>query len=146
MVNKILVPTDGSKNAQKAVEVAVNFVKNYGTPKTEVNVVYVFTGTGHSAAAPSGRLDPDQFEEYLKKETETFTQKAVQTFEEAGIEVNTISLGGDPGAEIVEFAEKEKFDMIIMGTRGKTGFSAWVPGSVAQKVVSRAPCPVMLVR
>ncbi len=138
MFKKILVPTDGSKNAQKAVGVAVEFVKKYGDADTRVTVVHVITG-------PEVWATVEARQDLHERVTEKFAKEALDAFEKAGIEVEAANMSGDPGTQIVNYAGKEDFDLIIMGARGATGFSAWVPGSVANKVVSRAPCPVLLV-
>jgi len=53
---------------------------------------------------------------------------------------------GDPASEIVRLAEEEKADMIVLGTHGRTGMSRLLMGSVAEAVVRRAPCPVLVYR
>jgi nucleotide-binding universal stress UspA family protein len=65
----------------------------------------------------------------------------------AGVrEVEARILEGTPSAQIVSCAEKEQFDLIVLGARGKSGLSKLLLGSVADKVVSKAPCSVLTVR
>ncbi len=151
MLRKILVPTDGSDNAQKAVEVAIDFTRNNADPGVEISVIYVFPEIPPRKFfdvnwVPVVDLTEEDYQKIFAHETQKHSEKAIEAFRTAGLEVQTIFPTGDPGAEIVKCAEEQSFDLIIMGTRGATGFNAWVPGSVAQKVISRAPCPVLLVR
>lgn len=60
--------------------------------------------------------------------------------------ITTTKLLGTPHAEIVRFATEGQFDLVVMGTRGRTGLEAAVMGSVAERVVRLAPCPVLAVR
>jgi universal stress protein A len=60
--------------------------------------------------------------------------------------VEKVVLKGIPHEEIINFASEEKIDMIILGTYGKVGIERFIFGSTAEKVVRRAPCPVMTVR
>jgi len=55
-------------------------------------------------------------------------------------------LSGDPGSELVHFAERENIDLIVMGTHGRTGLTRLLMGSVAEAVVRRAPCPVLTLK
>ncbi len=145
MFKNILVPTDGSDNAQRAVEVALDFIKKYGEADTRVTVMYVSTGAIHPNFWPARIHTEEDYNKLLAHEGKVFTEKAVNVFKEDGVEVEVVNPIGDPGTEIVKWAEENGADIVIMGARGAAGFSAWVIGSVANKVVSRAPCPVLLV-
>lgn len=144
MIKKILVPTDGSENAFSAVKYAIDFIKDHGAPETEVTVIFVFTGTS-SSVFHAHWVSDEAYQKAFEKEVELCTRETVETFEKAGINVNLLTPTGDPGTEIVMCANKQNFDLIIMGTRGVTGIKAWVPGSVAQKVICWAKCPVLTV-
>ncbi len=80
-----------------------------------------------------------------KKACEAFLSKAGQEFQAQGITANWLCLDGVPAREIIAFAEKEKADLIAMSTHGK-GEVAWVLGSTAERVVSHATVPVLLIR
>ncbi len=142
MINKILVPTDGSENAMKAVKAAIKFAET--VPDAKYSIVYIFSDASSTVFYPYW-VSNDVYEKARTQASEAAVREAEEAFEKAKLEFNTIFASGDPGNEIVELAKEEEFDLIIMGTRGATGFNAWVPGSVAQKVVSWAPCPVLLV-
>ena len=66
--------------------------------------------------------------------------------EEWGVKIHTEMLEGVPAKEIVEFAEKKKADLIVMGTTGKTGLERILLGSVAERVIKNAHCPVLVVK
>ncbi len=155
MFKKILVPTDGSENAHKAVRTAAEFLKSHKANDVQVTVIFVFNrpiGTSQSTLPPSyvSEAGYKQFKEayqkVFEKETQEHSRKALELLAETEAEASALYPIGDPGTEIVKHAQKRNYDLIIMGTRGSEGFSSWVLGSVAQKVISRAPCPVMLVR
>ncbi|MEW6458304.1 MAG: universal stress protein [Bacillota bacterium] len=141
MFNKILVPTDGSDNAMKAATLAVDFARSFQPVEVEIVYVYPPTTVTHEAW-----FSAESYQEALNREAERITAATLALFENADLKAQVVYRGGDAGAEIARYAEEEGFDLIIMGTRGAGAFSAWVVGSVAQKVVSRAPCPVLLVK
>jgi nucleotide-binding universal stress UspA family protein len=139
--NKILVPTDGSDNAMKAANLAVDFAR--GVQPVEVEIINVYPVI---TVNPEGFFSAESYQEMLDREAEKITATTLALFENADLKAQVVYRGGDAGAEIARYAEEEGFDLIIMGTRGAGAFSAWVVGSVAQKVVSRASCPVLLVK
>ncbi|MEW6540620.1 MAG: universal stress protein [Bacillota bacterium] len=141
MFNKILVPTDGSDNAMKAANLAVDFAR--GVQPVEVEIINVYPVI---TVNPEGFFSAESYQEMLDREAEKITATTLALFENADLKAQVVYRGGDAGAEIARYAEEEGFDLIIMGTRGAGAFSAWVVGSVAQKVVSRASCPVLLVK
>jgi universal stress protein A len=65
---------------------------------------------------------------------------------EKSIELEHLTLKGNPGEVIVHFAEKRKADLIVMGTHGRTGLSKLLMGSIAQAVMQNAPCPVITIK
>jgi nucleotide-binding universal stress UspA family protein len=73
---------------------------------------------------------------------ETYRQRV----EDAGLESEVMTLHGIPFQAILDVARDERVDMIIMGTHGRTGFKHVLLGSVAEKVVRLAPCPVLITR
>jgi universal stress protein A len=70
----------------------------------------------------------------------------LQRVQEAGVEGEIVIKHGVPWLEIVELAKTEKVDLIVIGTRGRTGLPQILLGSVAQRVVQLAPCPVLVAR
>jgi nucleotide-binding universal stress UspA family protein len=138
--NKIMVATDGSGQARKAIEAAIELSKLSGA---KLYAVYVIVPAGFS---PRDFGWEKALRDFLKDEGE----KAVSFVEDAGktatVDVKPVILEGDPADRILEFAERENIDLIVMGTLGKTGLERFLLGSVAEKVVRHSKIPVMVVK
>ena len=88
----------------------------------------------------------DQLQQQRTKEAKELTRNAAETIAASGLATETVVHDGDPRSVIVDEAEDWKADLIVMGSHGYTGIKKWLLGSVAQSVVSRAPCSVEVVR
>ncbi len=137
---KILLPTDGSITAKRALGFAANFSKTLGG---EVIVLSVNKFRPEFYGLPpgvAGRLEDDISAGSLLLAKET-TKKLL----DEGVKASYRTAVGDPAAKIIELAKEEAVDMIIMGTQGLTGLARTMLGSVADRVVRMAICPVLLV-
>jgi len=138
--DKIMIATDGSRQVEKAIEAAIQLAKFTGA---RLYAVYVIASTGYT---------PRNFgwEESLREILEAEAKKAVAFVEEAGkgsgVNVEPVILEGHPANRIMEFAEQEDMDLIVMGTLGRTGFDRFLLGSVAENVVRHSKTPVMVVK
>jgi nucleotide-binding universal stress UspA family protein len=140
---KILVPVDFSSCSAEAVRTAADVSTRYGA---EVCLVHVYEPIQYALPGNSPFYMPGQFESILA-ECEKRLADAKKEAEAAGIaRAQTQQLQGIPATEITEFAKKHDFDLIVMGTHGRTGLQHALIGSVAEKVVRRAPCAVLTVR
>ncbi len=136
---KILVCTDGSESANKALKFAAQFAKNYGADLTVIYVIeheismekpiYDYYGDKHHKA-----------EKIIKNAKDVVSRIASDINVKDRIAVGPIS------TEIVRIAEDEKFDSIVIGTRGIGGLKRMLLGSVADDVIHHAHCPVVVVR
>ena len=141
---KILVPVDGSQNSMEAVKVALQYAK---TAKADV---YLMTVTpfiaGLDLEISAGAMD--KLNESMKSRGEEVLLKAQGILTAEGISVKTILSSSISAADdIVGFAEKEKVDLIVIGSRGLGGKATrFIMGSVASRVVSHAPCNVYVVK
>ncbi|HJU78560.1 MAG TPA: universal stress protein [Nitrososphaeraceae archaeon] len=149
IIKKILVTIDGSENSMKAADYAVSFAKKYDAELTILYVLYSELGFAYSNLI--GVTTPKAIEDVL----ETQKKDVQKWFDEIKSKLGTtkITLTGkiiisasSIVGEIVGFASKEKMDLIILGTRGRTGFKKLLLGSVAEGVVNHSSCPVMVVR
>ncbi|MDE1872379.1 MAG: universal stress protein [Thaumarchaeota archaeon] len=138
MFSNILVAVDGSESANKAFQRAIYLAQKCNSKLDLVNVIQCEVG-GDSA---------NTFEII-----EDLKDKAMKMLEEYRIEAakNNISMQmtimqGDPAKTIIELAKAKSYDLIIMGTRGRSSFQELLIGSVSQKVMHHADCPVMVVR
>ena len=141
---KILVPTDGSKYAEAALAVAVDLVKIKGGDLCLISVVTAFEEFELELSAGSRENIRKEFEARAARVIE----KASSVATAAGVKVtckSETSAASIPDA-IVEYAEKETVDLIVMGTRGLSPSSRFRMGSVASKVVRHAPCSVYVVK
>lgn len=140
---KILVPTDFSKHSAHAIDTAADLSRRYEAP---VTLAYVFEPVTY--ALPEGHImqSPPQLEEMRS----AFEQRLVEATAEAraagALDVQSKLLTGPVANEIVDLALQDQFDLIVMGTHGRTGLRHLVLGSVAEKVVRTAPCAVLTVR
>ena len=142
-ISKILVPIDFSDYSKNALKYAVNFAKLF---KAKIYLITVIEPAIYPAdfsmgqvAIPSTDIDSTQrAEEGLKNLAKNEIGSAV--------EVETIIKTGKPFIEINETAAEKDIDLIIIATHGHTGVEHLLFGSTAEKVVRKAPCPVMTLR
>ncbi|MEA4956166.1 TRAP-T-associated universal stress protein TeaD [bioreactor metagenome] len=142
MYKKILLPTDGSKFAEKAEKHALFLAEASGAEIVALSVVE----TSFSIGLPSDDTI-FQINQLLKKETEKNLQKVEKMKDETNSDVKiTLKVDeGSPAEVILETIEKENIDLVVMGSSGKTGFDRFIMGSVAEKVVKAAECSVLVV-
>lgn len=138
-VKKILVAYDGSPGSQKALEWAVMLA---GTHKSDVVVAAVVKPPEFSPTID----EVDEFYIDGEKHFRPLLDKAVEYGENLGVSIQSIILRGHPAESIVRHAHDRRFDLIVMGTRGIGGFKNLIIGSVAQKVVTYAKTPVLVVK
>ncbi|MDP2278818.1 MAG: universal stress protein [Nitrospirota bacterium] len=133
----ILLATDGSKYSKAASEKAIDFAKSYGGDLLVISVVDV--PSEFYAEAPQVVDDMAQkakeFVAEIKKKAETFN-----------IKTSTFTGEGESYEVITGLAKKEKSDVIIMGSHGRTGLKRLLMGSVTEKVIGYSPCPVLVVK
>ena len=141
---KILVPVDGSKYSMEAVKVAVQYSKAAKADILLMTVTPFISGLDLEISA--GAMD--SLKEGMKSRGEDVLKKAQDILTAEGITAKTILSSSISAADdIVGFAEKEKTDLIIIGSRGLGGAATrFIMGSVASAVVSHAPCNVYVVK
>lgn len=144
-LKKILVPVDFSDCAMEALEYAGAFAKRLGARLVVLYVVEpVYYATPSELYGPASNVAL-LLEEQRKVGAQQLAQIAAR-LRRRGIPAKTALHSGTPYQVIAEVAEKEKADLIVLGTHGRTGISHFVMGSVAERVVRSAPCPVLTVR
>jgi len=125
LFKKILIATDGSENARRAVSHGIDIAKVSG-------------------AEVMGWAEP--FEEYLTDRGQLATAYVEKAGTGAEVKVELVLLKGSPAEQILEYAEKNGIDLIIMGTQGLTGIKRFLIGSVAENVTRHSKVPVIVVR
>ncbi|AMK13595.1 universal stress protein [methanogenic archaeon mixed culture ISO4-G1] len=136
---KILVPTDGSEYTKPAIKQAVELAKLTGA---EITALYVLDQT----VLTNMPMDTAVMNVYktLEKEGQDAVDYVTDLCKEAGVKVEVAVKEGTPVKVILD--ESNNYDVIVMGTLGRTGMSKLLMGSVAERVVRAASCPVMVVR
>jgi nucleotide-binding universal stress UspA family protein len=146
-LNTILLPTDGSVCSGKAMAYALAFAQQFCA---RVVALHVMDQRWEGQTRRTfGEVRPDVLQE-ARERAEEEARGIVATVADAGTKVSVVVetrlVTGTPVEQIVHLAKELPADLIIMGTHGRTGVSYVFLGSVAEKVVRRAPCPVLTVR
>jgi universal stress protein A len=137
-VSRILVATDFSEHSRKALSYAIGFAAQFGAKLTLVHVVEpVLYPTDWMLPLPE--IDFAQTRKFLIEQLKTFSKKSPVTAQP------TVRYG-QPAEEIVQVARERKIDLIVIGTHGHSGVKHLLIGSVAERVVRHAPCPVLTLR
>jgi nucleotide-binding universal stress UspA family protein len=139
MFEKILIATDGSAKNQPAVKKGLELAREFGSMVYAVYVIDETTFTSAEAGALTGELYMS-----LKEEGE----KAVEDVKQIanGQKAETLVLSGRPANVITEFAVKNKVDLIVVGSQGKTGLERLILGSVAESIIRMADGMVLVVK
>lgn len=146
MFRKILVPLDGSELAERALRPAVEVAAASGTELVLLSVA-VLEERVVAGADGYGLLWPDQSQERYRNELESYLNSIMQEKIALAVDdVRPLVLEGDAAATIVDTALVEDVDLIVMSTHGRSGLGRWVFGSITEKVLRAAPCPVMVIR
>lgn len=140
---KILLPVDGSKSALNAAKYVGKLAKDLRS-KCSVTIISVHDdiGLGHVKQFVSNSVIDD----YLREISEKDLKGAQKVLDAAGVKHNMVIKRGNIAGEIIALANKEKFDLIVMGSKGRSGILDTLMGSVAQKVSNSAKQAVLLVK
>jgi nucleotide-binding universal stress UspA family protein len=139
MFNKIIWATDGSENADNALELAKSLASQNAALLLAVHTIEELAGPGGRGAVPE-QADEDDVEAKIAKQVAELAQQGVNA------EVKIVE-GGVTGAAhtIAKVAEEEGADLIVVGTRGHTVLVGLLLGSVTHRLLHLAPCPVLVV-
>ncbi|WP_229390638.1 universal stress protein [Methanosarcina sp. DH2] len=138
---KIMVATDGSICSRLAANNGIELARLSGGT---VYAIYVVSTDYFSSMAVD--MDWERMREALRKEGNQAVNYIKGVGELEGVVVEPVLLEGHPANELVRYAEEEKMDIIVMGTRGKTGIDRLLLGSVAENVVRNSKVPVMVIK
>ncbi len=142
-IKKVLVPIDFSDYSKSALKYAVNFAKSFNA---EIILVYVVEPIIYPPDFSMGQIAmPSINAEWDNRAKEELQKLAKSEFTSAG-NVKTVIKTGKPFVEIIETAKEENVDLIIIATHGHSGVEHILFGSTAEKVVRKAPCPVLTLR
>ena len=141
---KILVATDGSKSALQAVKYASRLVRQLTSTSSSITLISVHDDTGlrHAKAFVGSEVVAD----YLRELSEKELKPAQKVLDAAGIKHDMEVRIGHVAQEIVQCAKAGKFDLIVLGAKGRSAIVDLLIGSVAQRVLATAEMPVLLTR
>jgi universal stress protein A len=141
-VHKILVPVDFSDNSQHALDEAIGLAKHFGA---EVLVYHCYP-IPTAGPAPYDTILPESYLTALRTAAIEGVTKWRDKARAQGVRAEGKISAGFPASEIADLAEKAGADLIVMGTRGLTGLKHVLLGSVAERTIRIAPCPVLTVK
>jgi universal stress protein A len=142
-ISKVLVPIDFSDYSKSALKYAVNFVKLF---KAQLILIYVVEPVIYPPDFSMGQIAIPSVDLEMDKRAEEELNKLAEQEIPTEIEVKSIVKTGKPFIEIIETASEQDADLIIIATHGHTGMEHILFGSTAEKVVRKAPCPVLTLR
>ena len=147
---KILIPTDGSKSSLNAVKYAAKLASSLRTKNT-ITLINVHDEAGllyadQFAGVPNVSLNLEYMHDYLLEMSRKELKSAQKILDKANVKHDMIIGIGRISDEIIEVANKDKYDLIIMGSKGRSAFADLLVGSVAQRVLHSAKQPVLLVK
>jgi nucleotide-binding universal stress UspA family protein len=142
---RFLVPIDFSEDANQALEYAIGLASKLGARVTLLHVIQPppWGGVDMNVTLPYAY---SLFIQNLEAEVAHRMQACLERVTAGGLEGEVAVVRGVPFQEILETAKTQQVDLIIMGTHGRTGLQYVLLGSVAEKVVRLAPCPVLVAR
>jgi nucleotide-binding universal stress UspA family protein len=145
MIQTIVVGTDGSTTAKEAVRQAAELAQSLSAKLYLVSAY---------EPVPEGRLRderqqvPDDLQWMInpREDVAAALEDGAEALEQSGVEVQTFAREGDPADAILDVAEEQGADLIVVGNKGMTGAKRFLLGSVPNKVSHHAPCSVMIIR
>jgi len=141
-IRKILVPVDFSDHSQRALDQAIEFAKAF---RAELHLLHCYQ-IHPAAVATYGIVVPETFEHDIRMAALQRLSEWREKVATQGIRVQEHITAHFPAEEIVAMAERLGVDLIVMGTRGLTGFKHVLLGSVAERTIRLARCPVLTVK
>jgi nucleotide-binding universal stress UspA family protein len=141
----IVVGTDGSETANEAVRQATELAKSVGA---RIFLVSAFEPVGNQRLREERQQVPEDMSWMVneREDVNATLEKGKEQISGAGIEVETFARQGDPADAILDVAEEQNADLIIVGNKGMSGAKRFLLGSVPNKVSHHAPCSVMIIR
>jgi len=137
LFSKILVPVDGSSISYKALDAALFLANKVGS---EITVVHVLE------SVPTNYIESKNILEIDTAKGQLILNKCSEFAKERNISINTALLQGSPSSAILNFAVKENFDVIAIGSHGISGFKEHILGSASNKIVHISSLPVLLIK
>lgn len=141
MYKRILMPLDGSPIAEQALPYAIAQAERF---QAELVLLKVLTPLAESRSLPIRAVRKAQ--EITRGLAHDYLDRIATEIQGRDIQVRVVTIEGQPHVQIIRLAEEEQVDLIVICTRGHSGFSRWLMGSVADRVARGVNIPVLLVR
>jgi nucleotide-binding universal stress UspA family protein len=145
MFKSIVVGTDGSETANKAVQQAIELAKPL---KASLHIVTAFQPVSEDKLAREAATMPQDMSWMVnpRDEVDATLEEAAEWGEGKGLKIETYARQGDPADALLDVAEERDADLIVVGNKGMTGAKRFLLGSVPNKVSHHAPCSVLIIR
>ena len=144
LFRQILVPIDGSEPSLQAVRMALHFIEL--SPVCKMTVLYVIDKVVLSELVRFSKHGEKEVEAELEEQGHRYLELARKEAERQGVPAQCQTRKGDPFEEIIAAANNLRADLIIMGHAGRRGTTRVLIGSVTQRVLDYAPCPVLVMK
>jgi nucleotide-binding universal stress UspA family protein len=143
--DSMVVGTDGSDTAKEAVRQATGLAARVDA---KIHLVSAYEPVPEGRLREERQQVPDDLQWMVnpREDVSSTLEQAAETIKEQGVEVVTHAREGDPADAILDVAEEENADLIVVGNKGMTGAKRFLLGSVPNKVSHHAPCSVMIIR
>ena len=141
MFSKIVVAVDGSDVSSRAFDAALFLSEKLGSKITAIHVI-----ENVPTVYIQSQKVLDELLEARKNESQKILDECSSIATKKGIVITTTLLEGNPASIILEFSQCEKYEVIIIGSRGMGQFKELLLGSVSSKVIHHSSCPVLLIR
>jgi nucleotide-binding universal stress UspA family protein len=149
LFSKILIPMDGSDYSFNAAEYAIDLARRYESEITLISIVASKVRYGASSGV-FGAIPPSYLNRYENEAKKWFNRVLIKVKKDGlkikKIKTDVITTPMSIVSTILQYAQKDEADLIVIGTKGITGFKKMLVGSVASGVVSYAHCPVLVIR
>ena len=145
MFKSIVVGTDGSETATEAVRQAIDLAKQVGA---NLELVSAYEPVSDQRLRREKTEAPEDVQWMVnpREDVDATLQDAKEMAQEGGVNAEIYARQGDPADAILDVAEEQKADLIIVGNKGMTGAKRFLLGSVPNKVSHHAPCSVLIIR
>lgn len=152
MIEKILVPIDGSEPSMKALDYALDLAEALAAEVVLLSVIPpVILPIIPEEEGITPIVTPRQVDRYAQKLREIFENVLNEGLKRArsrkpNLKISTRLVEGHPGDNIVRIADDEEFDLIVMGSRGLSGLREFFLGSVTRRVADHCKCPILIIK
>lgn len=141
MIKKILLPTDGSEQAEKTVQYAIDLAKSVGA---SVDVMYAYQSASLLRKRAAAMME--EIKNILEEEAKEVVTEVAERLKAEGIKVTAVAVEGPAAEAILRASEESAPDLIVMGSRGAGGFANMLLGGVAEHVIHYSKVPVLIVK